>query len=116
MTGIPAGFRPAKRPVPGRYWKLATLSGMASYLDSGLLIAISVSLAIWRDSFGMGVWMAGAMSAIVTFCIAIGSLIGGRLADLFGRPGRPSPSRRSSHRRFSNTARGCCCGRSPSVR
>ncbi|MER6531545.1 MFS transporter [Streptomyces sp. NPDC001508] len=85
MTGLPAVFRTAERPVPGRYWKLATLSGMASYLDSGLLIAISVSLAIWRDSFGMGVWMTGAISAIVTFCIAIGSLVGGRLADLFGR-------------------------------
>ncbi|MGW3957403.1 MFS transporter [Streptomyces sp. NPDC004752] len=85
MTGAPTASRPAKRPIPGHYWKLATLSGMASYLDSGLIIAVSVSLAIWRDSFGMGVWMTGAISAIVTFCIAIGSLVGGRLADLFGR-------------------------------
>jgi inositol transporter-like SP family MFS transporter len=29
--------------------------------------------------------MAGAISAIVTGCIAVGSLVGGRLADLFGR-------------------------------
>jgi inositol transporter-like SP family MFS transporter len=58
---------------------------MASYLDAGLIVSISVNLAIYRDSYDMGVWMAGAISAIVTGCIAVGSLVGGRLADLFGR-------------------------------
>ncbi|WP_326691764.1 MULTISPECIES: MFS transporter [unclassified Streptomyces] len=85
MAKDPTGSSPAKRRLPGRYWRLAVLSGMASYLDSGLLIGISVSLAIWRESFGMGVWMAGAISAIVTFSIALGSLVGGWLADLLGR-------------------------------
>jgi inositol transporter-like SP family MFS transporter len=85
MAKDPIGSSPAKRRLPGRYWKLAILSGMASYLDSGLLIGISVSLAIWRESFGMGVWMAGTISAVVAFSIALGSLVGGWLADLFGR-------------------------------
>ncbi|GGY38331.1 MFS transporter [Streptomyces djakartensis] len=73
------------RPIPKQLWKAAALSGMASYLDAGLIVSISVNLAIYRDSYDMGVWMAGAISAIVTGCIAVGSLIGGRLADLFGR-------------------------------
>ncbi|GAA2233489.1 MFS transporter [Streptomyces indiaensis] len=73
------------RPIPGPLWKAAALSGMASYLDAGLIVSISVNLAIYRDSYDMGVWMAGAISAIVTGCIAVGSLVGGRLADLFGR-------------------------------
>ncbi|CAL9325725.1 MFS transporter [Streptomyces sp. SudanB52_2052] len=73
------------RPIPTPLWKAAALSGMASYLDAGLIVAISVNLAIYRDSYDMGVWMAGAISAIVTGCIAVGSLVGGRLADLFGR-------------------------------
>ncbi|MEU1852191.1 MFS transporter [Streptomyces sp. NPDC019990] len=73
------------RPIPKQLWKAATLSGMASYLDAGLIVSISVNLAIYRDSYDMGVWMAGAISAIVTGCIAVGSLVGGRLADLFGR-------------------------------
>ncbi|MET9684361.1 MFS transporter [Streptomyces coeruleorubidus] len=73
------------RPIPKPLWKAAALSGMASYLDAGLIVSISVNLAIYRDSYDMGVWMAGAISAIVTGCIAVGSLIGGRLADLFGR-------------------------------
>ncbi|MFH9063441.1 MFS transporter [Streptomyces coeruleorubidus] len=73
------------RPIPKQLWKAAALSGMASYLDAGLILSISVNLAIYRDSYDMGVWMAGAISAIVTGCIAVGSLVGGRLADLFGR-------------------------------
>ncbi|MET9812223.1 MULTISPECIES: MFS transporter [unclassified Streptomyces] len=73
------------RPIPTPLWKAAALSGMASYLDAGLIVGISVNLAIYRDSYDMGVWMAGAISAIVTGCIAVGSLVGGRLADLFGR-------------------------------
>ncbi|MGP3989793.1 MFS transporter [Streptomyces sp. 3N207] len=85
MANDPIASSPARQRLQGRYWRLAVLSGMASYLDSGLLIGISVSLAIWRESFGMGVWMAGAISAIVAFSIALGSLVGGWLADLFGR-------------------------------
>jgi len=66
-------------------WKVAALSGMASYLDAALIVSIAVNLAIYRHSYDMGVWMAGAISAIVTGCIAVGSLVGGRLADMFGR-------------------------------
>ncbi|MFK4104783.1 MFS transporter [Streptomyces sp. NPDC019531] len=72
-------------PIEKRLWKVATLSGMASYLDAALIVSIGVNLAIYRDAYDMGVWMAGAISAIVTICIAVGSLIGGRLADVFGR-------------------------------
>ena len=75
----------AEQPIPRRLWKVAALSGMASYLDAALIVSIAVNLAIYRDSYDMGVWMAGAISAIVTGCIAVGSLVGGRLADMFGR-------------------------------
>jgi inositol transporter-like SP family MFS transporter len=72
-------------PIERRLWKVAALSGMASYLDAALIVSIGVNLAIYRDAYDMGVWMAGAISAIVTICIAVGSLVGGRLADVFGR-------------------------------
>ncbi|WP_329264021.1 MFS transporter [Streptomyces sp. NBC_01478] len=75
----------AEQPIPKHLWKVAALSGMASYLDAALIVSIAVNLAIYRDSYDMGVWMAGAISAIVTGCIAVGSLVGGRLADMFGR-------------------------------
>ncbi|MET7486619.1 MFS transporter [Streptomyces sp. NPDC005538] len=80
----PAPERP-EQPIPKHLWKVAALSGMASYLDAALIVSIAVNLAIYRDSYDMGVWMAGAISAIVTGCIAVGSLVGGRLADMFGR-------------------------------
>ncbi len=75
----------AEQPIPKHLWKVAALSGMASYLDAALIVSIAVNLAIYRDHYDMGVWMAGAISAIVTGCIAVGSLVGGRLADMFGR-------------------------------
>jgi inositol transporter-like SP family MFS transporter len=82
---LPAAQEHPEQPIPKHLWKVAALSGMASYLDAALIVSIAVNLAIYRDSYDMGVWMAGAISAIVTGCIAVGSLVGGRLADLFGR-------------------------------
>ncbi|WP_082763881.1 MFS transporter [Frondihabitans sp. PAMC 28766] len=74
-----------RQRVPGRYWRIAALSGMASYLDSGILVGVSVCLAIWATHYDLSVWALGSMSAILTVCIAIGSLFGGRLGDVFGR-------------------------------
>ena len=85
MVRIPTVPVRSEQPIPWRLWKVAALSGMASYLDAALIVSIAVNLAIYRDSYDMGVWMAGAISAIVTGCIAVGSLVGGRLADMFGR-------------------------------
>ncbi|RPF31274.1 MFS transporter [Streptomyces sp. TLI_185] len=85
MVRTPTAPERSEQPIPWRLWKVAALSGMASYLDAALIVSIAVNLAIYRDSYDMGVWMAGAISAIVTGCIAVGSLVGGRLADMFGR-------------------------------
>jgi len=85
MVRTPFPPQRSEQPIPWRLWKVAALSGMASYLDAALIVSIAVNLAIYRHSYDMGVWMAGAISAIVTGCIAVGSLVGGRLADMFGR-------------------------------
>ncbi|MBA8988874.1 inositol transporter-like SP family MFS transporter [Curtobacterium pusillum] len=85
MTNAPAPSPAVRQRIPGRYWRIAALSGMASYLDSGIIVGISVSLAVWAQAYDMSVWMLGSISAILTVCIAIGSMFGGRLADLFGR-------------------------------
>ncbi|MET7473720.1 MFS transporter [Streptomyces sp. NPDC005648] len=85
MVRTPISPHRSEQPIPWRLWKVAALSGMASYLDAALIVSIAVNLAIYRHSYDMGVWMAGAISAIVTGCIAVGSLVGGRLADMFGR-------------------------------
>lgn len=75
-------------PSPGPnslHWKLAVAAGMASFLDSGAIIAVGLGLAIWRDRFGLDVWTVGALGSALTLFIAVGALTGGRLADLVGR-------------------------------
>ncbi|KAA0120604.1 MFS transporter [Mycolicibacterium sp. P9-22] len=73
------------RRLDRRYWQLAVAGGMASYLDSGVLISAGISLAIWKEHFGLDSWMLGIVSAGLGLAVAIGALFGGRIADLFGR-------------------------------
>ena len=68
-----------------RHWLLATLAGMASYLDSGVIITVGLSLATWRSELGLSALTLGVISATLTLSIAVGALVGGRLADLLGR-------------------------------
>lgn len=67
------------------HWKLAVAGGMASYLDSGVIISVGIALPVWSQSFALDPWALGIISAGLTFAIAIGALFGGRLADVFGR-------------------------------
>jgi inositol transporter-like SP family MFS transporter len=67
------------------HWKLAVAGGMASYLDSGLIISVGIALPIWASALSLDPWALGFISAGLTFSIAIGALLGGRIADLFGR-------------------------------
>lgn len=68
-----------------RHWMMAVAAGMASYLDSSIIVSTGICLPIWTKSFDFSVWMAGAVSAFLTFAIAAGAVIGGRISDLFGR-------------------------------
>lgn len=81
---IVSGF-PEQPRVTRAQWRLAVLSGMASYLGSGIIVSSGVALGLWQDRFHLSSWGLGALSAALTFSIAVGSLIGGRLADRFGR-------------------------------
>ena len=73
---------PTKQPNP---WWVAVINGMASYIDSCTIISSGVALVIYQNTFGLSDWEFGALSAALTFCIAIGSLCGGMLGDRFGR-------------------------------
>lgn len=66
-------------------WKLGLLAGMASYLDAGAIVAVSVSLAIWQAKYGMSPFEVGLAPALLTISVAIGSFIGGSLGDRIGR-------------------------------
>lgn len=71
--------------VGTRHWHLTTVAGMASYLDAGVIVSVGLSLAIWSRELGLSAGSLGIISAELTLSIAVGSLIGGRLADVFGR-------------------------------
>jgi len=73
------------RPLHTRPWWVATVSGMASYIDSAAITGFSTSLVILRGELGLEEWQVGAAAATLTLSIAVGALVGGRLGDRFGR-------------------------------
>lgn len=75
-----AGNNVAPRP-----YRLAILGGMASYIDAGCIIAVATMLALWQAALGLSPLTVGLLSAVLTVCIGLGALIGGRLGDRIGR-------------------------------
>src|SRR5919202_243402 len=73
--------------VTGQHWRWSVLAGMASYLDAGSIVALSVGLALWQQYLGMSSTTVGLLAALGpnAFGAAIGAVIGGRLGDLLGR-------------------------------
>ncbi len=64
---------------------LVALAGMASLLDSAAVITVGIGLPLWKAEYGVGAWGLGAISAAVAFGVAVGSLLGGAVADTWGR-------------------------------
>jgi inositol transporter-like SP family MFS transporter len=58
---------------------------MASYIDAVAIITWSVALVIYQDVFGLDPAAIGVLSGVLTASIALGSIIGGRLGDRYGR-------------------------------
>lgn len=75
----------ASRPLHTRPWWVATVSGMASYIDAAAITGFSTSLVILQAELRLEDWQVGAAAAALTLSIAIGALVGGRLGDRFGR-------------------------------
>ena len=71
--------------IPGTVWFRTTAAGMASYLDAAAIITTGTALALYVGPLGISDAQFGQYSAILTFMIAVGALIGGRLGDLYGR-------------------------------
>lgn len=71
--------------LSGKDWFLASVAGIASYLDAAILVSAGIALAIWQGYFDMTPWWIGIISTTLTLSVAIGALFGGRLSDKFGR-------------------------------
>lgn len=66
-------------------WYRSAVSGMASYLDSAATVSTGIALVLFKKAFGFSGWHLGILSSILTFGVATGALVGGRLGDRFGR-------------------------------
>ncbi|MBL0887139.1 MFS transporter [Myceligenerans indicum] len=72
------------RRAPNEWWT-GVVAGMASYIDAAAILAVGIALVIYQFTIGITPGQIGIMSGALTFCIAIGALVGGRLGDRFGR-------------------------------
>ena len=71
-----------KRPNP---WWVGLVSGMASYIDSCAIISSGLALTVYQLELGLSNTEFGFLSSGLTFAIAVGALLGGRLGDKYGR-------------------------------
>ncbi|MHC5560889.1 MFS transporter [Kocuria sp. U4B] len=74
--------RAKRSPNP---WWVAIVSGMASYIDASVIVGSGTALVLYQEPVGISGDQIGLLSGVLTFCIAIGALTGGRLGDVFGR-------------------------------
>jgi len=58
---------------------------MASYIDAASIVTFGIAIVIYEDVFSLTPTEVGLASGVLTFGIAIGALLGGRLGDRFGR-------------------------------
>ncbi|QHC61072.1 MFS transporter [Rathayibacter sp. VKM Ac-2760] len=66
-------------------WWVAVVSGMASYIDAAAIISFGIAIVVYQQALGLDELQVGVTSGSLTFGIAVGALIGGRLGDRFGR-------------------------------
>ncbi|RDB48572.1 MFS transporter [Tsukamurella tyrosinosolvens] len=75
----------ASSPPTFKDWYRSGVAGMASYLDSAATVSTGIALVLYKKAFGFSGWHLGILSSILTFGVAAGALVGGRLGDRFGR-------------------------------
>ena len=64
---------------------LIIVAVLASYMDAALLVSLGVALPIWTKSMNLNSWTVGFISTLLTIAVALGSFLGGKLSDAFGR-------------------------------
>jgi MFS family permease len=68
-------------------WKNTILAGLANYIDAGSIVAGSVALALWAETYHLSPRFLGLIGAFSANAIAagVGALVGGWLCDRYGR-------------------------------
>ncbi|WOF22233.1 MFS transporter [Microbacterium betulae] len=74
------------QPIPTRrMWWIALIAGMASYIDAAAMTSSGTALVLLKDTLALTPETIGVLSSALTFSVALGALVGGRLGDLLGR-------------------------------
>jgi MFS transporter, SP family, inositol transporter len=73
--------------TPPAPWRVATIAGMASYIDAAAIVGTGTALVLYQGAGIVGPTDIGVLSSALTLSIAAGALFGGRLGDRFGRRG-----------------------------
>lgn len=87
VSGGPTPPMPNEGKPTRQHWKWTVLASMASYIDAGSIVAGAAGLVLWQSELNMSEVTVGLLAAFSAnaFAAALGSLVGGRLGDLFGR-------------------------------
>lgn len=79
---------PLARATPNPWW-VGFVCGMATFVDAAATTGIGVALVLFQSFVpgtpGLTPDQVGLLTGVLTAGVAVGSLIGGRLADRFGR-------------------------------
>ena len=75
---------PPKARAP-RPWWVAVVAGMASYIDAAAIVSFGIAIVIYQEVLALTATEVGVASGTLTFSIALGAIVGGRLGDRFGR-------------------------------
>jgi len=72
------------RKAPNPWW-VGLVCGMASYIDAASIVGTGIALVIYQHTIGLDAGQIGWLSGALTFFIAVGAVIGGKVGDTFGR-------------------------------
>lgn len=67
-----------------KYQSIAYAAGLGSLLGSGIIVGLSSTITVWQRGFNMTNSQVGIISGALTFAIAIGSLLSGKITKKFG--------------------------------
>ncbi|WP_418969096.1 MFS transporter [Alloscardovia omnicolens] len=75
----------ARRHAPQSYTELAVAAGLGATLASGIIVGLASTITVWQNGLHLSGSQVGVISGMMSFSIAFGSIVGGRLSDYVGR-------------------------------
>lgn len=73
-----------KNNSTGKYMPLVGAAGIGSMLGSGIIIGLSATITVWQSGLGLTAGQVGMLSGALTFAIAAGSLLAGKITKAMG--------------------------------